>query len=40
MTITSILSDLWRGAFDEEPPPPQAKELQKSPDGIGLTHKQ
>ena len=32
MSIASILSDLWRGggAF-ENPPPPQAQELQKRP---------
>ena len=31
MTITSILSDLWRGAFEASPPSPQAQELQKKP---------
>ena len=33
MSIASILSDLWRGAFEA---PPQAQELQKSPGRIGL----
>ena len=37
MTIASTLSDLWRGAFEAPPPPPQAQELQKSPGGIGLS---
>ena len=39
MTIASILSDLWKGgggAF-EAAPLPEAQELQKSPDGIGLS---
>ena len=36
MTITLILSDLWRGGGGLQKP--QAQELQKCPGGIGLRH--